>query len=108
MIFLKFYDHKQFFKDVEQCSTFESSLAGSVAGMVAAAITTPLDVAKTRIMLETGRKSTIYSVLWRIGKEEGVKRLYSGILPRSAWMGIGGLIFFFGYEFSLKLSKKFF
>jgi hypothetical protein len=32
-------------------SPFEAAVCGSVSGMIAAAITTPLDVAKTRLML---------------------------------------------------------
>lgn len=83
-------------------------MAGSIAGSIAAAFTTPLDVAKTRIMLETGRRSSIASVIMGITKDEGFVRLYSGILPRSMWMGLGGFIFFFSYEFTLKLSRDFF
>jgi solute carrier family 25 S-adenosylmethionine transporter 26 len=39
------------FRGVEQVSPVEAAIFGSVAGAVAAAATTPLDVIKTRVML---------------------------------------------------------
>lgn len=38
-----------------ETSALEAAMCGSVAGMIAAAITTPLDVAKTRLMLGIDR-----------------------------------------------------
>lgn len=53
-----------------------SALCGAVAGGLAAAITTPLDVAKTRIMLaDTNDRynQNMTPVLKRIWREEGLK-----------------------------------
>lgn len=49
---------------------------GALAGGIAAGITTPLDVAKTRIMLAEkfeGRRHTVYRVLRGIYAEKGVQ-----------------------------------
>ncbi|KAL7071999.1 hypothetical protein ACQ4LE_008659 [Meloidogyne hapla] len=90
----------------QECSPLESAACGSVAGITAAAITTPLDVLKTRVMLDRGpQKRQILPLAMEICKNEGIFRLYSGVFPRSLWMGIGGFIFFFSYEFSLKATE---
>lgn len=52
------------------------SICGAIAGGIAAAITTPLDVAKTRIMLAEkyeGKRHTVYFVLQSIYAERGIK-----------------------------------
>lgn len=88
-----------------ECSPLESAACGSVAGIIAGAITTPLDVAKTRIMLnESIKESGIWSTLLHIFHRGGFMELYSGILPRTAWLGLGGFIFFGAYECTLKLT----
>ncbi|KHN73601.1 S-adenosylmethionine mitochondrial carrier protein [Toxocara canis] len=87
------------------CSPLESAACGSIAGSIAAAITTPLDVAKTRIMLNEGRlRPRILSTLQSVAHTGGMKRLYSGVVPRTVWMGLGGFVFFGAFEVSLKFS----
>ncbi|CAO3685009.1 unnamed protein product [Rhizopus stolonifer] len=87
---------------------FEAALMGSVAGGIAAAATTPLDVCKTRIMLSHRNQSTgkhytgIISTMKRIAAEEGPRALFSGIGPRVMWISIGGSIFLGVYEKALK------
>ncbi|OXA59482.1 S-adenosylmethionine mitochondrial carrier protein [Folsomia candida] len=89
------------------CSPFESSMSGAIAGGVAACLTTPLDVAKTRIMLaEAGTvesKGSIVPVLRIVYREKGISGLFAGVLPRTMWISIGGSIFFGTYE----LVKKY-
>ena len=80
-----------------------ASLCGSVSGAFAAAVTTPLDVAKTRIMLGKDKNGVAYeskvvSTVLRIAKDEGAGALFSGVVPRVKIIGIGGLIFFGAYE----------
>ncbi|XP_054722288.1 S-adenosylmethionine mitochondrial carrier protein-like isoform X3 [Uloborus diversus] len=81
---------------------WQSSLCGAVAGSIAASITTPLDVAKTRIMLANkgalAAEGDIFPVIKEIYREEGFKSLFSGMLPRVLWISIGGAIFFGAYE----------
>ncbi|VDM77254.1 unnamed protein product [Strongylus vulgaris] len=87
------------------CSPLEGAACGSVAGSVAAAITTPLDVAKTRIMLsKTPKAPTILMTLKEVHSVGGVKALFSGVTPRVLWMAVGGFVFFGAYETVLSLS----
>jgi len=89
------------FDEKGQKSDFIAAACGSCAGALAAAVTTPLDVAKTRIMLDVaGEKYTggVWNTLMKIKQEEGMKTLFSGLLPRTKMIAIGGFIFFGGYE----------
>lgn len=73
------------------------SLCGSAAGGAAAAITTPLDVAKTRLLLEqTG--DGVVTTMKKVHAEGGVKALWAGVVPRVTWISIGGAVFFGTYE----------
>jgi solute carrier family 25 (mitochondrial S-adenosylmethionine transporter), member 26 len=82
------------------------SLCGAVAGGIAAAITTPLDVAKTRIMLadqsETAR-SSVFQTLHKIYRERGVRGLFAGFVPRVMWITIGGAVFFGFYDLTTRM-----
>ncbi|KAF1790860.1 Mitochondrial carrier domain [Phytophthora cactorum] len=77
-------------------------VCGSIAGGVAASITTPLDVVKTRLMLGKDAKGVPYkgtlNTLSRVYTDEGLKRLFSGVGPRTMWISIGGFVFFGMYE----------
>ncbi|KAJ8931833.1 hypothetical protein NQ314_015230 [Rhamnusium bicolor] len=73
------------FKNNIPLESWEVAVCGSIAGGFSAAVTTPLDVAKTRIMLAD-------------------RKLFSGFLPRTLWITLGGYIFFGSYDF----SKNFF
>ncbi|KAK6046698.1 hypothetical protein COOONC_15797 [Cooperia oncophora] len=87
------------------CSPLEGAACGSIAGAFAAALTTPLDVAKTRIMLSKSEKApTILKTLNEIYTTRGFPSLFSGIVPRVLWMTAGGFVFFGAYETVLALS----
>ncbi|GJJ77008.1 solute carrier family 25 (mitochondrial S-adenosylmethionine transporter), member 26 [Entomortierella parvispora] len=95
----------------KQVDPWEAAICGSIAGGIAAGITTPLDVIKTRLMLSQ-RNATVgaagapnaayYSgiipTFKRILAEEGPRALFSGIGPRVMWISIGGSIFLGVYE----------
>ncbi|GJN06200.1 hypothetical protein PR202_ga23904 [Eleusine coracana subsp. coracana] len=74
----------------------ENALIGAFAGAITGAITTPLDVMKTRMMVQGQGKqySGIVSCAQTILREEGPKAFLKGIEPRVLWIGIGGSIFF--------------
>ena len=80
----------------------QAAACGSFGGAIAAAVTTPLDVMKTRLMLGTDKHGKVYTaasdVFHRIRAEEGVRTFFSGIQPRVIWISIGGFVFFGAYE----------
>lgn len=81
----------------------ENSVLGFVCGGTAAAITTPLDVAKTRLMTQTttersARYTGIAHTLTSLYKEGGFRCLFSGVQPRVMWISIGGAIFIGSFE----------
>ena len=51
----------------------ESAACGALGGVVAGALTTPLDVVKTRMMLNTGRRERASSLLLRLVRRPGLK-----------------------------------
>jgi len=84
----------------------EAAVCGSIAGGVAAALTTPLDVLKTRVMLDLRdpSKQKLPSLLARLKQiyiVEGVKTLYAGIVPRTLWISAGGAVFLGVYEWAV-------
>ncbi|XP_031832246.1 S-adenosylmethionine mitochondrial carrier protein homolog [Nomia melanderi] len=80
----------------------ESAVCGAIAGGISAAVTTPLDVIKTRIMLaEESTKSSqlkMLRVLRNIYTKEHLQGLFAGLGPRVAWITLGGFVFFGTYE----------
>lgn len=83
----------------------ESAVWGSVAGAVAAGLTTPLDVLKTNMMVarreeEGRRREGAKRILARIRREQGWGGLFSGFGPRVAWISIGGAIFLGTYQWA--------
>lgn len=90
--------------------TWQAGLAGSVAGAIAAGLTTPLDVVKTRIMLdrhapEGGVNTRILPTLRHIFVNEGVRALFSGFVPRTLWIGLGGFVFLGTFEAGVSLLE---
>jgi len=84
------------------CSPLESALCGAAGGAVAAALTNPMDVVKTRLMLQqAGRQEGALAVLARVAASEGWRGLAAGLLPRLLWVSLGGVIFFGVYEHTL-------
>lgn len=84
----------------------ESAFFGSLSGAIAAGLTTPLDVLKTRIMLErreagngTGRMGAT-GVLQQIAAEEGWRGFFRGFVPRVGWISTGGAIFLGTYQWA--------
>ncbi|PWA43298.1 Mitochondrial carrier domain-containing protein [Artemisia annua] len=74
----------------------ENAVIGAFAGAITGAVTTPLDVIKTRLMTQ-GAGNQYRSISHCVGtilKDEGPSAFLKGMGPRVLWIGIGGSIFF--------------
>ncbi|XP_006865711.1 PREDICTED: S-adenosylmethionine mitochondrial carrier protein [Chrysochloris asiatica] len=82
--------------------SWQSAVCGAFAGGFAAAVTTPLDVAKTRIMLAKTGSSTasgkVLSALCGVWRTHGISGLFAGVFPRMAAISLGGFIFLGIYD----------
>ncbi|XP_018310506.1 S-adenosylmethionine mitochondrial carrier protein homolog [Mycetomoellerius zeteki] len=80
----------------------ESAICGAIAGGISAAVTTPLDVVKTRIMLSNrtllSSELKVLNILHGVYVENGFHGLFAGFGPRVTWITLGGFIFFGIYE----------
>ena len=101
------YQHKRYKRREGQVTATESAVFGSMAGAVAAGVTTPLDVLKTRIMLQRREHgevrlggSNVLRVLRQVQQEAGVKGFFRGFGPRVAWISVGGAIFLGTYQWA--------
>lgn len=91
----------------QPCNAAESAFYGSIAGALAAFLTNPLDVAKTRIMLADSRErlatGQVLAALQLVRGEKGIRGLFAGVVPRVLWITAGAAIFFGSYEQVIKL-----
>jgi solute carrier family 25 S-adenosylmethionine transporter 26 len=71
-------------------------MIGAFAGAVTGVLTTPLDVIKTRLMVQGSgtQYKGVSDCIKTIIREEGSSALWKGMGPRVLWIGIGGSIFF--------------
>ncbi len=89
----------------------EAAVCGMIAGGVAAVLTTPLDVVKTRVMLESraeGRSPSVLTFpprLLGIAREEGIKTLFKGWVPRTLAISLGGAVFLGIYDFAVNFGR---
>ncbi|KAI5959759.1 GPI10 [Candida pseudojiufengensis] len=84
-------------------SGVKGALSGMIAGGFAAAVTTPLDVIKTRIMLSSN-KVGFFPLLSQLIKEEGWRSLFKGIIPRTCWISFN--TYFRNDAMNLKMNIK--
>uniref|UniRef100_A0A8D0H7Q5 Mitochondrial S-adenosylmethionine carrier protein n=1 Tax=Sphenodon punctatus TaxID=8508 RepID=A0A8D0H7Q5_SPHPU len=89
-------------KQAHVVDSWQSAVCGAFAGGVAAAVTTPLDVAKTRIMLAKAgshhARGNVLSALHSVWRTQGISGLFSGVVPRITAISLGGFIFLGTYD----------
>lgn len=82
-------------------SSFVSAAAGMAAGAVAAVVTAPVDVAKTRLMTQepgTRQFRGFVDCLASMLRNEGLSAMFLGVKMRCLWVALGGGIFLGGYD----------
>ncbi|KAF5735330.1 S-adenosylmethionine carrier 1 chloroplastic/mitochondrial-like isoform X3 [Tripterygium wilfordii] len=86
----------------------ENAIIGAFAGAITGAVSTPLDVIKTRLMVQgsANQYNGICDCALTIMREEGKHTLWKGIGPRVLWIGIGGSIFFGVLEKTKQLFEQ--
>lgn len=83
----------------QDVSPVQAATCGSFAGAIAAALTTPIDVVKTRLMLGKGATGHAYTGVSDVVREVvRDKALFRGVAPRVTWISIGGFVFFGAFE----------
>ncbi|GER42530.1 mitochondrial substrate carrier family protein [Striga asiatica] len=86
---------------------WETIAVGALSGGLAAVLTTPFDVIKTRTMTAPqGRPVTLSIVAFSILRHEGPLGLFKGALPRFFWIAPLGAMNFAGYELARKAMDK--
>ena len=77
------------------------ALAGAAAGGLAAALTTPLDVLRTRHVLRSaggGGDPSFLATARHILRAEGMRGLLRGVVPRTVYMSLGGVLYLGTYS----------
>lgn len=86
-------------------TALESGVFGSMAGAIAAGVTTPLDVLKTRLMLARERERATVLLL-KILRESGPRVFFAGIGPRVLWISAGGAVFLGSYQWAYNAMNE--
>jgi len=82
---------------------WETVAVGALSGGLAAIVTTPFDVMKTRMMTAPpGTPVSMQMIVFSILRNEGPLGLFKGAIPRFFWIAPLGAMNFAGYE----LAKK--
>ncbi|KAA8495615.1 putative S-adenosylmethionine carrier 2, chloroplastic [Porphyridium purpureum] len=95
----------------DQLTAQQELMLGGAAGGVTGFLTTPLDVAKTKLMTQAHvdpalRYKSISDALIRVAKEDGVSGLFRGATARVLWLVPFTAVFFGVHEFSKRQFKQ--
>jgi solute carrier family 25 S-adenosylmethionine transporter 26 len=103
-LYEKFKNQRKNKNPRDELSGIDFCVSGAKAGCIAAFLTTPVDVIKTRIMTYGNFDITkIKSVVYTIYQQEGITKFFSGVHVRVTYISIGGMIFFGSNEFLKKM-----
>ncbi|KAM7272405.1 hypothetical protein ACFE04_027068 [Oxalis oulophora] len=90
-----------------ELEAWETIAVGALSGGLAAVVTTPFDVMKTRMMTAPGgRPVSMSMVAFSILRHEGPLGLFKGAVPRFFWIAPLGAMNFAGYELARKAMNK--
>ncbi|KAI5838388.1 mitochondrial carrier domain-containing protein [Morchella snyderi] len=96
-------------RDIHAESTFvDAFVAGAASGAVAAMLTTPFDVGKTRrqVAMQVGGGGSMAGLLWGIWRVEGVAGLMRGCVPRMLKVAPACAIMISSYEVGKKAAAR--
>ncbi|XP_075553191.1 mitochondrial S-adenosylmethionine carrier protein-like isoform X4 [Dermacentor variabilis] len=100
------------FANPDSLVTWQAAVCGAISGGIAGGLTTPLDVAKTRIILAERTShladGSMYAALKTVWHEKGLPGLFSGVTPRVVSLSVGGFIFLGAYDQAKQLFYNFF
>ncbi|KAJ1273662.1 hypothetical protein BS78_05G001900 [Paspalum vaginatum] len=86
---------------------WETVAVGALSGGVAAIVTTPFDVMKTRMMTAPpGTPVSMQMIVFSILRNEGPLGLFKGAIPRFFWIAPLGAMNFAGYELAKQAMIK--
>lgn len=86
---------------------WETIVVGALSGGIAAVITTPFDVMKTRMMTAPqGLPVSMQMVALSVLHQEGLLGLFKGAVPRFFWIAPLGAMNFAGYELAKKAMDR--
>ncbi|KAK7279687.1 hypothetical protein RJT34_24744 [Clitoria ternatea] len=89
-----------------ELDAWETIAVGALSGGLAAVVTTPFDVMKTRMMTAQGRSVSMTLIAFSILRSEGPLGLFKGAVPRFFWIAPLGAMNFAGYELAKKAMNK--
>ena len=96
-------------KPLREMKPLDNMIVGAIAGSFSAALTTPLDVIKTRLMTDTSAVISMKTVVQtgaKLFEKEGIKGLFSGLGPRVVYVGPSCGVFFVVYESAKSFLAK--
>lgn len=85
-------------KPAADFSILDNTLNGGVSGGVAGLITTPIDVIKTRLMIDRERSLSIRESAKEIYRDEGIRGFARGAIVRTTALAIITSVLFVSYE----------
>ncbi len=95
--------HSKFHKG-RTASPQEDFAMGAVAGSLAAAATTPLDVIKTNMMCSAASRPSMMAATRMVYSQGGMSAFFRGIGPRALSNGINSAVFFAFFEGELSYT----